>query len=718
MSNNTYTGKRSRTKLLALLAAMMLCFVGKASAENVVSIEDFTIEPGRDKTVAISLDNTDLISSLEMEIQLPDGISYVDGSVARNPERITQNTHMVYMDPQGDNTYKLWVLANGQTDIQGDTGELVYITLHAAETFSAGGNINVYDILGSSSHAPEGSVETPSYDIRSFDVRVTPYVGKLYITEDTMAIKTDGTTRKVSVALDNYIDVRNFQLDITLPEGLAIETDEAGNAMFEYAGRMPQELALTSRVQEDGALRVSAVGLTTNVIPAIEEGSTADATIFSFNVKADETLPLKSEIAFSNVIVSSNSAASYLVDDLSGMEITNSYIAHYTPANDSIQALRTMYDETVAEIETVAPDVKDSEAITAGKTAIETSIADLQAAVDEAYNDYTLAPNYDEVLSPAEGIIAAIEKLLQDAISAQEGHDLTGSKLYVTEDTMAIKTDGTPRTITVAFEKAVDVLGLTADIVLPEGLSVATDENGNALFEAGSNMPQDVTITSSVQDDGTLRVTVASASEAIAQAADTVFTFNVLADETLPLKSELTFANVAVTGNTGASYVLADVKGIELTNSFLAHYTPANDSIQALRDMYDETLAEIEEVAPDVKDDATLTAQKEDIEKMLADLREAVDAAYDDYTLAQEYDEVLSPSADIIAAIEKLLEDAKDLQEKHDMETGISGVGTTADGEAPVKIYTMSGVQVDAPVKGQVNIVKYADGTVKKVYVK
>ena len=60
---------------------------------------------------------------------------------------------------------------------------------------------------------------------------------------------------------------------------------------------------------------------------------------------------------------------------------------------------------------------------------------------------------------------------MQDAISAQEGHDLTGSKLYVTEDTMAIKTDGTPRTITVAFEKAVDVLGLTADIVLPEGLS-------------------------------------------------------------------------------------------------------------------------------------------------------------------------------------------------------------------------------------------------------
>lgn len=425
MSNNTYTGKRSRTKLLALLAAMMLCFVGKAAAENVVSIEDFTIEPGREKTVAISLDNTDLISSLEMEIELPNGISYVDGSVSRNTERITQNTHMVYMDHQGGNTYKLWVLANGQTDIQGDTGELVYITLHAAETFSAGGNIKVCDILGSSSHAIDEAGTTPTYDeIPDAEARVTPYVGKLYITEDTMAIKTDGTMRKVSVALDNYIDVRNFQLDITLPEGLSIETDEAGNAIFEYADRMPQELALTSRVQENGALRVSAVGLTTNVISAIEEGSTADATIFSFNVKADETLPLKSEITFDNVIVSSNSAASYLVDDLSGIELTNSYIAHYTPANDSVQALRDMYAETLAEMDEVAPDVKDSETLTAQKEDIEGMIADLQEAVDAAYDDYTLAPEYDEVLSPSEDIIAAIEKLLEDAIAEQEKHDI------------------------------------------------------------------------------------------------------------------------------------------------------------------------------------------------------------------------------------------------------------------------------------------------------
>lgn len=718
MSNNTYTGKRSRTKLLALLAAMVLCFAGKASADNVVSIADFSIEPGREKTVAVSLDNTDLMSALQMDITLPSGLYYKEGSLARNTERITQNTHMVYMTPRGGNSYTLYVIPNNQTDFKGDTGELVYFTVEASQTFSESSRLDVTNILGSSSHTAEGSVTTPSYDIPSFDVRVTPYVGKMYVTEDTLAIKTDGTYRKVSVALDNYIDVRNFQLDIALPEGLTIETDEAGNAMFEYAGRMPQELSMTSRVQEDGKLRVAAVGLTTNVIPAIEEGSTADATVFSFNVKADETLPLKSAIEFSNVTVSGNKGTAFIVDDLSGVELTNSYIAHYTPANDSVQALRNMYDSTVVVIDSVAPDVKDSETLAAKKTAIETSITDLQAKVDEAYNDYTLAPNYDEVLSPSGGIITAIGQLLADAIGEQEAYSLAGTKLYVTEDTMAIKTDGTLRTVTVAFEKAVDVLGLQADIVLPEGLSVETDEAGNAIFEAGSNMPQDVSITSSVQDDGTLRVTVAAASEAIAQAADTVFTFSVKADDKLPLKSELAFANVTVTGSTGASYAVADVKGIELTNSFMAHYTPANDSVQSLRDLYAGTLAEIEEVAPDVKDSETLAAQEKDIEAAIASLQEDVDAAYDDYTLAADYDDVLSPSADIIAAIGKLLDDAKTLQEEHNYGTGIDGVGATADGAAGAKVYTTSGVQVDAPVKGQVNIFKYADGTVRKVYVK
>ena len=42
------------------------------------------------------------------------------------------------------------------------------------------------------------------------------------------------------------------------------------------------------------------------------------------------------------------------------MKVINSFIAYYTPANDSIQGLRTRYEAAVEKINTEAANVKDS----------------------------------------------------------------------------------------------------------------------------------------------------------------------------------------------------------------------------------------------------------------------------------------------------------------------------------------------------------------------
>lgn len=417
MINKTYTPRRSRTWLLTLVAAVMLCFAAKTAAQNKVSIADFTIKPNEEKVVAVSLDNADPMSALEMTISLPEGLEYVEGSVARNEERVSRETHMIYMTADGYNQHKLVILPTSRTDMAGNSGEVAYFTVKAGDAFRTGGNISVTDILGSSSHADETGA-TPSYEMPDFDVRATAYVGKMYATEDTLAIKTDGTYRKISFALDNFIEIRGLQADIKLPEGLAFETKADGTPSFEYGERIPQNMSIMTNTLEDGTLRMIITGLTAETF----KGETG--TVFSFNVKADEKLPLKSVVTLANVNVSSMGAVSYLVDDLKGIELTNSYIAHYTPAADSIQALQTVYADTLARIDEVAPDVKDSETLTAAKQAIEEMIASLQDAVDAAYDDYTLAPQYDEVLSPSADILAAIEKLMADAIAEQEEHDI------------------------------------------------------------------------------------------------------------------------------------------------------------------------------------------------------------------------------------------------------------------------------------------------------
>ena len=590
MSNKTYNGKRGRMPLLTLLAAAMLLLSGAAKAQDKVSITDFTIKPEEAKTVAVNLDNPEHpMSTLQMDIIMPRGVYYIDNSLKRNEERVSRNTHTIHMQHMGTTTeykegttdknayegvdagleiYRLFIAPAGRNNMNGTTGAVVYFDVYADYNFTMGDKISVRSIFGSSYEPLDENGHTPLYEMPDFDVNTAAYVGKLYATEDTLAIKPDSTYRKISVAMDNFIDVYGFQADITLPKGVSIETREDGSAVLECGERIPQNMAITSNTREDGKISLIISGLTA------EAFNGATGVVFSFNVKADETLPLKSDIEFSNVIVSAYNARTYLIDDVKGTELTNSFLAHYTPANDSIQALRDNLAETEAKIAEVAPDVKDSEEMTTAKTAIVTMTDNLQTAVDNAYDDYTLASNYNEVMAPAAEIIAATEKLLEDAVNAQ------------------------------------------------------------------------------------------------------------------------------------AAYVLDSC------------YTTANDSVQALREMYAETVAEIDEVAPDVKDSETLTEAKAAIETMLGDLQKSVDEAYADESLPAEYEEVMAPSEEIIAAIEKLLEDAIAEQEKHDIETGIDGVWTTADDMSGVKVFTLSGTQVDTPAKGQVNILKYPDGTVKKVFVK
>ena len=590
MSNKTYNGKRGRMPLLTLLAAAMLLLSGAAKAQDKVSITDFTIKPEEAKTVAVNLDNPEHpMSTLQMDIIMPRGVYYIDNSLKRNEERVSRNTHTIHMQHMGTTTeykegttdknayegvdagleiYRLFIAPAGRNNMNGTTGAVVYFDVYADYNFTMGDKISVRSIFGSSYEPVDENGHTPLYEMPDFNVNTAAYVGKLYATEDTLAIKPDSTYRKISVAMDNFIDVYGFQADITLPKGVSIETREDGSAVLECGERIPQNMAITSNTREDGKISLIISGLTA------EAFNGATGVVFSFNVKADETLPLKSDIEFSNVIVSAYNARTYLIGDVKGTELTNSFLAHYTPANDSIQALRDNLAETEAKIAEVAPDVKDSEEMTTAKTAIVTMTDNLQTAVDNAYDDYTLASNYNEVMAPAAEIIAATEKLLEDAVNAQ------------------------------------------------------------------------------------------------------------------------------------AAYVLDSC------------YTTANDSVQALREMYAETVAEIDEVAPDVKDSETLTEAKAAIETMLGDLQKSVDEAYADETLPAEYEEVMAPSEEIIAAIEKLLEDAIAEQEKHDIETGIDGVWTTADDMSGVKVFTLSGTQVYTPAKGQVNILKYPDGTVKKVLVK
>lgn len=427
-------------RLLSALMTVVLTMTGMgatASAENKVEIADFNIRYGETKSVDVCLTNDDLMGGLQMDIHMPDELRCDPSELTRNDQRISRESHSIYMqelstrDEQGRRVYKLLILPVPfeTADFAGNSGTLVSFPVTAVKEFSAPVEIEVTDIHGSSSHADPETGLSPRFDMQDYTCTVSPDAGKVFFETEEMAMRPDGSFRKVSVMLDNNITVRGMQAIITLPQGIAIETREGSDKpKFEYGERVPQNLSITSRYDEEGRLHVVMTGITTESIAGI------DGMIFAFNVKADESLPLTSEITMTDIVLADKDGNSFGVDDDNvKVTLTNSFLAHYTPAMETVNSLRTKLQETKDAIDEQCPDVKDSQNIINAENAVAQMIDDLQTAVENTYNDYTLDYYYESLMATATNIEAAIAKLLEDALQAQEDYVPTGISSVTTD---------------------------------------------------------------------------------------------------------------------------------------------------------------------------------------------------------------------------------------------------------------------------------------------
>ena len=477
---------------LALVAVVGFCM--SVSAENKVSMDNLNIKSGETKTVAVFLDNSDAISTLQMDIKLPSGLLFKN-NLTRNEARLDRDSHTIYMDhlkfdqESRSNIYRLTILSSDLSNIVGNSGAVVYFDVEANSSLIETRDIVLTNIVGSSSEKDEETGFTVKYELEDYTASVSPNIGQLFFTDDSLSVKTDGTSKKVDVSLINYVKVRGLQAVVTLPEGLSFETKDNGRPRFEYSDRLPQNATISSNITEDGKLHLAISDLTGGTIEEKEDTT----VLFSFYVKASEALAEISDITLSEVVISDNSDHGIEVHGTSTVKIYNSFIAYYTPANDSIQGLRTRYEAAVEKINTEAANVKDSatvydevlapvveidtaivdmvemvldyqqkvtaneEAYTrltadiaavqakldAAKTTIETDYAEvaeqfmadivaLQEDVDSISNE--VKGLYDEVKLTAESQIdataieAGIEKVLADAKKAHEGSSIAGVK--------------------------------------------------------------------------------------------------------------------------------------------------------------------------------------------------------------------------------------------------------------------------------------------------
>lgn len=499
MTKNTKTSMRRFAAKCLWIWGMVMAFVASAEAENKVTIDNFNIKVDEEKTISVYLENSDPMVGLQMDFKLPKGLDFVPNSVQRNEVRLSRSSHSIYMNEvqssmedmaKGIKTVRLLIQPNGIYNIAGDRGAVAYFKVRANENMVETSEIVLDNIVGSSSEFEE-SGNIKGYHLDSYTAHVSPNVGFFYLTEDSICVKNDGSVKKVSLGLRNYTSVRGMEAVLSLPEGLSLDTEANGAPKFEYGERLPQNLSISSSILEDGRTKLVLSGLTSETL----KGDTG--VVFSFFVKASETFQEVAELSLDEIILSDNAGHGINMEGKLVMKVINSFIAYYTPANDSIQGLRTRYEAAVEKINTEAANVKDSAIVVNAVQEVAVRIEDLQESVNEAYANETLATIYDEVLAPVVEIDTAIVDMVEMVLDYQQkvtANEEAYTRLTADIAAVQAKLDAAKTTIETDYAEVAEQF--TADIA-------ALQEDIDSISNEVKDLYDEVKLTAESQIDAT-----------------------------------------------------------------------------------------------------------------------------------------------------------------------------------------------------------------------
>ena len=724
-----------------------------ALADNKVTIESFNIKPGEEKTVAVCLDNSDRITALQMDIALPDGIVYVANSLTRDEVRLDRDYHSLFMSTLSDGNLRLLIVPSDTVSIFGDSGAVAYFKVKAENSFVKAGKIDFTNILGSSHEKGEDGY-TKSFPMADFSADVAPYVGKLYTAADTLAIKTDGTSKKVSLVLDNFINVRGMQALITLPQGLSFEVKDNGKPKFEYGSRLPQNATISSNMTSDGKLKIAVAGMTTENFA----GTTGE--VLAFYVKADETLALKSDLVINDVIVSNENGNAFGLYDEVKLSVTNSYLAHYTPAKALVDSLRNLYNEAVDSIAANAANVKDNEDILAAEAAIVAKIDSLQKVVDDSYANETLAEGLADVQAGADDIATSIKALVENALAAQGNKEAVNEEAYkrLTAQITSLQTelDAAKETINTECKDVASQFTEVIDSI--QTRITAISDSVKTAYEAVELTSESTIDSLSVKASIAQLLVDAKAAQAVTanEAA-----YNRLTAEIASLQTELDAAKETI--NTECKDVVSQFT--EVIDSIQTRITEISDSVkaayevgeltaestidsQSVKDSIEKLLSEAK-AAQTVVDanEAAYARLTEELEALQAELdsaeetvntecKDVADQFVDDIKAIQdEIDEISEKvesdyeavklteestidSQTVKDAIANLLADAEKAQKEYEEATGIYGITIDDIQNGDVEVYDITGKKLNSLVRGKLNIVKYSNGKIYKIQVK
>ena len=740
---------------MALMMVLAISGTISVLAGNRLVLNDggpIAIKPGETKEITVNLVNDEVIYAMQFDMDFTSPqVEIVPGSFKINEERIDRECFIATMIQQPDAKWRIALLTKDFTPIEGSEGALGTFQIRAKSTFSAADNAQILfsTCSGGNRQGKKVLIDSPTYQA------ITPMVGSLSTGEQAFSIKPGGT-HKVDVVLKNDIYFCGLQADITLPEGLHIEKKSNGKMNFQYSERLSSNFAISS-IEKNGIVRVVLSSLPIDKIQPYKDG---DGVIFSFNVVADPDFVTdeNSAIVFSNVLAA-NETTEYSLD------ITDAHVSvtSLKPINDAayarlaeeVAALQKTLDDAKAKVAEECPDVAENYAETV--ETIQSLINAIQSDLDAKNADCALTEASTLDAEAVKGVNDAIAKYINEAAAAQAEHlkKLANEAAYMRLTEAVATVQARFDEVKATIEK--DYANVAAQFVDTEAAIQGDIDQKKAELQAqyeamklDENSTIDLEAIKAAVEQLLADAKAANAKLVANEAAYVRLTEEIAAvqarfDE-VKATIEKDYANVAAQFADTEAAIQGDIdqKKAELQaqyeavkldeNSTIdleaikaaveqlladakvadaklvaneAAYVRLSDEIAAVQTRLDEVKATIE------KDYAIVAAQFVGVESSIQyDINKKKDELKALYE-AVELDENSTIDLETIkTAIEQLLADAKAAAEANSIGSiqRLMSEGAT--------FYTLGGQKVEAPCKGNIYMIRHADGSVKKVYIK
>lgn len=326
--------------------------------------------------------------------------------------------------------------------------------------------------------------------------------------ENTLALGNvvaySGTTVSFPVTLTAHDEITALQMDLCLPKGISIVSNEEGDALIETSDLVSKNHTMSCSKMPDGSYRIICYS-TKNTAFSGKNGEL-------FNVMLNVATDMKDgnhEISATNVELSDITGTAYAGQDVKGTVTVKSYMIGDTDnngkhtINDAVCIINYILNQPSATFIEAAADLDNN-----GRISI---------------NDAVLLISTYILGTPAKAHKAT------RAASANEGSNL----MSIEDITMQ---PGEVRIVDVNMNnECVGIKGIQCDITLPRGVSFLYDEDAEDYVSATPRIPSEMALISQMQEgNNTLRVAGASTScTAIYGNSGSVFSFKVKADENI-----------------------------------------------------------------------------------------------------------------------------------------------------------------------------------------